>query len=51
MYGFKIYNRIKLVSFLKFIVHKINYKIVKSVMMVMTGREKIDMIDNDVAMS
>jgi hypothetical protein len=42
MYHFKIYNRIKLVCFLKFVVHEMNSKMVKSVMMVLTGREKVD---------
>jgi hypothetical protein len=42
MYHFKIYNRIKLVCFLKFVVHEMNSKMVKSGMMVLTGREKVD---------
>jgi hypothetical protein len=42
MYHFKICNRIKLVCFLKFVVHEMNSKMVKSVMMVLTGREKVD---------
>jgi hypothetical protein len=42
MYRFKICNRIKLVYFLKFVVHKINSKIVKSEMVVLTRREKAD---------
>jgi hypothetical protein len=46
----KICNQIKLVCFLKFVVHKINSEIVKSEMMVLIGREKIDMTDVDVAM-
>jgi hypothetical protein len=33
--------------FLKFVVHKINYKIVKSRMMVLTRRENMDVIDAD----
>jgi hypothetical protein len=39
MYYFKICNRIKLVYFLKFVVHEINSEIVKSEMVVMTERE------------
>jgi hypothetical protein len=42
MYHFKICNRIKLVCFLKFVVHEMNSKMVKSGMMVLTGREKVD---------
>jgi hypothetical protein len=45
MYHFKICNRIKLVCFLKFIVHEIN-----SEMVVLIGREKTDMADTDVVM-
>jgi hypothetical protein len=48
MYRFKIYNRIKLVCFLKFIIYEMNSKIVKSGMVVLFGREKADV---DVAMS
>jgi hypothetical protein len=44
MYRFKICNRIKLVCFLKFIVHKMNSEIVKSGMVVLIGREKTDVI-------
>jgi hypothetical protein len=42
MYHFKICNRIKLVCFLKFVVHEMNSKMVKPGMMVLTGREKVD---------
>jgi hypothetical protein len=45
MYRFKICNRIKLVYFLKFIVHKMNYK-----MVVLTGRENTDVADANVVM-
>jgi hypothetical protein len=48
MYRFKICNRIKLVCFLKFIIYEMNSKIVKSEMVVLSGREKADV---DVAMS
>jgi hypothetical protein len=48
MYHFKICNRIKLVYFLKFVVHKINSEMVKSRMVVLTGRKKSDMVDADV---
>jgi hypothetical protein len=41
-YRSKILNRIKLDCFLKFIVHKLNSKIVKSRIVVLTGREKTD---------
>jgi hypothetical protein len=36
--------------FIKFVVHEMNSKMVKSRMMVLTGREKADMVDADVAM-
>jgi hypothetical protein len=49
--SFKICNKIKLVYFLKFIVHKINFEIVKSGMIVLIGREKVDVTDTDVIMS
>jgi hypothetical protein len=42
MYRSKILNRIKLDCFLKFIVHKLNSKIVKYRIVVLTGREKTD---------
>jgi hypothetical protein len=40
MYHFKICNRIKLVCFLKFVVHKMNSKMVKSGIVVLTERER-----------
>jgi hypothetical protein len=40
MYRYKILNRIKLNYFLKFIIHELNSKIVKSKKMVLTEREK-----------
>jgi hypothetical protein len=48
MYHFKICNRIKLVYFLKFVVHEINSEMVKFRMVVLTGRKKSDMVDADV---
>jgi hypothetical protein len=39
MYHFKICNRIMLVCFLKFIVHKMNSEMVESGMVVLTRRE------------
>jgi hypothetical protein len=42
MYRFKICNQIKLVCFLKFIIHKISSEIVKPGIVVLTGREKAD---------
>jgi hypothetical protein len=48
MYRFKICNQIKLVCFLKFIVHEMNSEMVKSGMVVLTGREKTDVTDTDV---
>jgi hypothetical protein len=42
MYRSKILNLIKLDFFLKFVVHKLNSKIVKSRMVVLTEREKAD---------
>jgi hypothetical protein len=40
MYCSKNLNRIKLDCFLKFVVHELNSEMVKSRMMVLTGREK-----------
>jgi hypothetical protein len=37
--------------FLKFIIHKMNYKIVKSEIMVLTRKEKTDVTDADVVMN
>jgi hypothetical protein len=51
MYYFRICNRIKLVYFLKFVVHEINSEMVKSKMVVLTEREKTDVSDADIAMS
>jgi hypothetical protein len=45
---FKICNRINLVCFLKFVVHEINSEMVKSGIVVLTGRENVDMADVDV---
>jgi hypothetical protein len=51
MYRFKICNRIKLVYFLKFVVHEINSEMVKYRMIVLTKREeKTDITDVDVTM-
>jgi hypothetical protein len=38
-----------LICYLKFIIHEINFKIVKSGIVVLIGREKIDLADADVA--
>jgi hypothetical protein len=38
----KILNRIKLDYFLKFVIHKFNYVMVKSRIMVLSKREKVD---------
>jgi hypothetical protein len=51
MYYFRICNRIKLVYFLKFVVDEINSEMVKCKMVVLTGREKTDVSDADIAMS
>jgi hypothetical protein len=48
MYRSKILNRIKLDYFLKFVVHELNSEMVKSGMVVLTGREKADVADADV---
>jgi hypothetical protein len=48
MYHFKICNRIKLVCFLKFVVHEMNSEMVKSGMVVLTEREKTDITEADV---
>jgi hypothetical protein len=50
MYYSKILNLIKLDYFLKFIVHELNYEMVKSEMMMLTDKEKIDVADTDVIM-
>jgi hypothetical protein len=42
MYHYKILNRIKLDCFFKFVVHELNYEMVKFGMMVLTEREKAD---------
>jgi hypothetical protein len=47
MYHFKIYNRIKLVCFLKFVVHKINFEMIKCGMVVLIGRENVNVADTD----
>jgi hypothetical protein len=47
---YKICNQIKLVCFLKFVIHKMNSEMHKSGNVVLTGREKADMTDTDVAM-
>jgi hypothetical protein len=39
------------ICFLKFVVYKMNSKMVKSRIVVLTGREKIDMTDADVFVS
>jgi hypothetical protein len=43
MYHFKILNQIKLDYFLKFVIHELNSKIVKSEIMIVAMRENIDM--------
>jgi hypothetical protein len=48
MYRSKILNRIKLDCFLKFVVHKLNSEMVKSGMVVLTVRGKLDVTDADV---
>jgi hypothetical protein len=35
--------------FLKFVLHKMNSKMIKSRIVVLTGREKVDIVDADVA--
>jgi hypothetical protein len=45
----KICNRINLVCFLKFVVHKINSEIVKSQIMVVTERQKTNVTDMTVS--
>jgi hypothetical protein len=47
--NFKICNRIKLVCFLKFVVHEINSEMIESEIVVSTEREKADVVDADVA--
>jgi hypothetical protein len=43
MYRSKILNRLKLDCFLKFVDHELNSEMVKSRMVVLTGRENADM--------
>jgi hypothetical protein len=49
MYHSKILNQIKLDYFLKFVLYELNSEIVKSRMVVLTGREKVDVADANVA--
>jgi hypothetical protein len=42
MYHSKILNRVQLYCFLKFVVHELNSKMVKSGMVVLTEREKAE---------
>jgi hypothetical protein len=42
MYRSKILNRIKLDYFLKFVVHELNSKMVKSEIVMLTVREKVN---------
>jgi hypothetical protein len=44
MYLSKNCNLIKLVLFLKFIIHKINSEMIKSEIMMLTRKEKTDMV-------
>jgi hypothetical protein len=48
MYRFKMCNRIKLVCFIKFIVQKMNSKMVTSEMVVLTERENANVAKADV---
>jgi hypothetical protein len=48
MYCFKICNRTKLICFIKFVIHKMNFEMVKSKMVVLTEREKTNVTDTDV---
>jgi hypothetical protein len=50
MYYFKICNRIRIVCFLKFVVHGINSEMVMFGMVMLTRREKTDITDTDVTM-
>jgi hypothetical protein len=47
MYRFKNCNPIKLVCFIKFVVHKINSEMVKYRMVVLTEREKANVAKTD----
>jgi hypothetical protein len=49
VYRCKICNRINLVCFLKFVVHEINSEMVKSEIVLMTGRENGYMTDANLA--
>jgi hypothetical protein len=51
MYRFKICNQIKLVCFLKFVIHETNPEMVKSETVVLTERENVDVNDADVSVS
>jgi hypothetical protein len=42
MYRFKICNRIKLVCFLKFVIQEMNFEMVKSEIVMLIRREKVD---------
>jgi hypothetical protein len=39
------------ICFIKFIVHKMNYEMIKSIMILLTGREKSDMADAGITVS
>jgi hypothetical protein len=39
------------ICFIKFIVHKMNYEMIKSIMILLTGREKSDMTDAGITVS
>jgi hypothetical protein len=47
MLYFKICNQIKLVCFIKLVVHKINSKMIKSGIVLLTERENTDMTNAD----
>jgi hypothetical protein len=42
MYRFKICNRIKLVCFIKFVIHEMNSEMIKSEIVMLIRREKDD---------
>jgi hypothetical protein len=50
IYLFKNCNQIKLIYFLKFVIHEINFKIVNSKIMVLTKKEKTDITDTNMSM-
>jgi hypothetical protein len=46
---FKICNQIQLIYFIKFVVHKINSEMIKSVIVMLIEKENINVTDTNIA--